>query len=468
MKTPAEHENVLTLANALGIDEGRAVTLLSSGVAVTPGPRECDQFCADLITSLLRRTFAEVGADVSAVAVEVVVGDAPRRTEALVAVFVQMDSTRAIIGHDRPGSPSGADVHRVLCLLTACYAAATVTRSIVGSTIAPARYPIVVDLAELLGEDLPALRRTTEFGVAFLAGAGAIGNSILLGLSCLNTSGTLLVADPDSVSAGNLNRCFYFSDLDIRHPKAAALCERAGPEVPRVRLVPHAARLQDVPGADHIERLIVAVDSRRARRHLQEQIPRTVFDASTTGIAEVVLHFNDVSQRQHACLSCVYRAEAVEDAHERHVAEALGVSVADVRTHHIDARAAAAIKTKYPSLSNIEGEAYDTLFKQLCGQQLLSGPQGARVLAPFAFVSVLAGAFLALEFVRRCARGDAVAPFNYWRASPWTNPVMALRQVRAAEPTCTFCRDPVLKQVADELWPLTASAVTEEGSAAAS
>ncbi len=453
MKTPAEHENVLTLANALGIDEAHAVTLLSAGVAVTPGPRECDQFCAGLITSLLRRTFAEVGTDVSAAAVEVVVGDAPRRTGAPAAVFVQMDPTRAVIGHDRPGSPSGADVHRVLCLLAACYAAATVTRSIVGSTIAPARYPLVVDLAELLGEDLPALRRTTEFGVAFLAGAGAIGNSFVLGLSCLNTSGTLLVADPDSVSAGNLNRCFYFSDLDVRHPKAAALCERAAPEVPRVRLVPHATRLQDVPGADHIERLIVAVDSRRARRHLQEQIPRTVFDASTTGIAEVVLHFNDVTQRQHACLSCVYRAEAAEDAHERHVAEALGVSLADVRTHHIDARAAAAIKTKYPSLSNIEGEAYDTLFKQLCGQQLLSGPEGAQVLAPFAFVSVLAGAFLALEFVRRCARGDVVAPFNYWRASPWTNPVMALRQVRAAEPTCTFCRDPVLKQVADELWP---------------
>lgn len=453
MKTSAERENVLTLANALGIDDARAVTLLSASVAVTPGARECDQFCANLITSLLRRTFAEVGRDVSGPVVEVVVGDAPHRTGAPGAVFVHMDTTRAVISHDRLGSPSGADVHRVLCLLAACYAAATVTRSIVGSTIAPARYPLVVDLAELLGEDLPALGRTTEFGVAFLAGAGAVGNSFVLGLSCLNTSGTLLVADPDSVSAGNLNRCFYFSDLDLGRPKVAVLCERSAPAVPHVRLVPHATRLQDVPGADHIERLIIGVDSRRARRHLQEQFPRTVFDASTTGIAEVVLHFNDATERQHACLCCVYRSEAVEDAHERHVAETLGVSLEDVRTHHIDARAAAAIKAKYPSLLKIEGEAYDTLFKQLCGQQLLSGPEGAQVLAPFAFVSALAGAFLALEFVRRSARGDVIAPFNYWRASPWTSPVIGLRQMRPAQPKCAFCGDPALKQVARELWP---------------
>jgi hypothetical protein len=448
----AKRENVLTLANALGIAEARAVSLLSARVAVTGGSRECDRFCADLITSLLRRTFAEVGADIAGAAVEVVVGDAPCRGGAPAAVFVHMDPTRAVISPDQQGSPSRGDAPRVLCLLAACYAAAAATRSIVGSTIAPARYPIVVDLAALFGDDLPRLSCTSEFGVAHLAGAGAIGNAFVLGLSCLNTSGTLLVADSDSVSAGNLNRCFYFTDLDVGRPKAAVLCERAASDVQRVRLVPYAARLQDVPGADHIERLIVAVDSRRARRHLQEQIPRTVFDASTTGVAEVVLHFNDVTKRGYACLSCVYRAEAVEDAHERHVAEALGVSVADVRAHLIDASAAAVIMTKHPGLSNIEGEAYDTLFKQLCGQQLLVSAEGARVLAPFAFVSVLAGAFLALEFVRRVVRADAVALFNYWRASPWASPVFALRHTRAADPGCDFCGSPLLADVARRLW----------------
>jgi ThiF family protein/E1 ligase-like protein len=448
--TSAHRENLLTLAHALGVDGRHAATLLAARVAVTAGPRPCDRFCSDLTIALLKRTFADVGVHVPDPNLEIVVGDAKRRTAAPAAIFVHLSGTRAVIDHEPSGQQVFQDVPRPVSLLAGCYAAAAATRSIVGPAIAPARYPLVIDLADLLDHDLAILSGRLEFGEAYLAGAGAIGNAFLLGLSTLDVSGTIHIADHDSVSPGNLNRCFFFSDADIGLAKATVLATRAA--LPLVRLVPHVARLQAVPGANHIEQLIVGVDSPRARRHLQDQLPRNVFDASTTGIAEVVLHFNDVTRREYACLSCVYHAQPLEDAHERHVAEALGVTLEDVRSQYVDARAAEKIRERYTQLTEIDGLAYDTLFKQLCGQRLLTSSEGAQVLAPFGFVSVLAGALLAIEFARRTLRQDAVHPFNYWRVSPWTAPVMALRQTNPPHPRCTFCSEPVLVGVATKLW----------------
>ena len=67
------------------------------------------------------------------------------------------------------------------------------------------------------------------------------------------------------------------------------------------------------------------MDSRRARRSLQMELPPSVFDASTTGVSEVVLHFNR-QPSELACLSCIYPENERERAHEENVAEALGNS----------------------------------------------------------------------------------------------------------------------------------------------
>ena len=62
--------------------------------------------------------------------------------------------------------------------------------------------------------------------------------------------------------------------------------------------------------------------------------------------------------------------------------------------------------------------AFDSLFKQLCAEQALLMPTGAQVLAPFAFVSNLAGALVALELARFDA-GQLVSNIsNYLCLSP--------------------------------------------------
>jgi hypothetical protein len=100
----------------------------------------------------------------------------------------------------------------------------------------------------------------------------------------------------------------------------------------------------------------------------------------------------------------------------------------------------------------IEGAAYDTLFKQLCAEGALRTPEGRQVFAPFSFVSVLAGAYLAVEIIRRLHQGRVEAPFNYWKVSPWFTPITRLRQTRLTNPECEFCSDRVTREVAAALW----------------
>src|SRR4029077_2598499 len=120
-----------------------------------------------------------------------------------------------------------------------------------------------------------------------------------------------------------------------------------------------------------------------------------------------------------ACLSCIYAPDEEEYSREHHIAEHLGLAVDDVRCERISIPAARVIAARFAQLSADElvGMSYDTLFKRLCAESLLSISSGRQIFAPFAFVSVLAGTLLALELVRRLAPGAGVTGFNYWRIS---------------------------------------------------
>ena len=272
----------------------------------------------------------------------------------------------------------------------------------------------------------------------------------------LNFRGQLRIADDDTVSPGNLNRQIWFQPDDIGLPKVDRIAERAEMFFPQLELVPHRCRLQDIPDrsiAPWLRRLIVAVDSRRARRELQNEFPGEVFDSSTTDIREIVVHYN-VQPDALACLSCIYEADEQEFTREKHIAEHLGVSVEDVRSDRISSSAARQISTKHRKLrpEDLIGVAYDTLFKALCAEGQLATPEGRRIIAPFAFISVLSGTLLALEVVRRLGHGSHARDFNYWRLSPWY-PVDRRRwMTRQRQPGCAFCADPILDKVNSDLW----------------
>jgi len=361
----ARIENERTLRALMGVDA--TDTVLDASAAITSeesGAADAAEYTAQLLSRTLSRV--EVNG-LNAADVEIVLGNARPRTAAPKLYLTASDGS-VVITREKVGDGFAA-VHRIFALLGACHAAAGAVSVLAGANARHVlRTPIELRIADLgRGEDLNAPRR---FERTYLAGAGAVGNAFLLGLSAFDVSGEIHVVDPDVVSAGNLNRSFWFQPADVDVPKAEALVRRAGPHLPGIALVPRVCRLQDVEersAGPWLERLVVGVDSRRARRRLQDELPGDVFDASTTGVEEVLLSFSS-GRSDGPCLGCFYPADQVEMAHEAHVASTLGVDVADVAEHLVSERAARAIVQRYPHLcaEHVQGLAYDSLFKQLC------------------------------------------------------------------------------------------------------
>lgn len=450
----ARQENARTLAAAIGSSEAEAERLLDATALITCAPG--GERLAGYIESLLARTLSRVQRDLDGTpAVEVVVGSTTPRSGAR-TIFVGVNGFRLEV-RDDIASHLEAQARPIVELVAACYVAAAAVHTAVGIELAvPLRVPISIDLAQRYGTGVARLDERIELGGCFMAGAGAIGNAVVAGFSVLNVVGKLHICDPDDASDGNLNRCWWFGPDDLDEPKAERLVIRAQPSMPHLELIPHVATLHDAIeelGEAKVEALIVGVDSRRARRSLQNEMPHRVFDASTTGITEFVLHFNDIPS-ESAGMSCVYYESPDESAHEAHVAEALGVSVADVRANFVSTAAAVVIARVYPHLeaAKLEGLAYDSLFKELCGKGELKTSTAERVLAPFGFVSVLAGVMLAIEIAIRTGPRDARPPYNYWRLSPWGAPVDRMRQIRGKRLGCEFCGNKTLQSVVRSLW----------------
>jgi len=445
------------LASVLGVQAQEADEALQFDVALTCAADDSTaQVIARELTAILGRTVRSVklNATIETAAVEVVVGNSNPRS-ALQTLFVGVEQERAVIGGDPLSAPC-ADVAPIFTVLIACYASAAVLHRVFGDRL-PFSVPavLIIPFAEF-GLDARDLRAPIDVGRTHLAGAGAIGNGFLWAARHLDLRGELLIADDDTVSAGNLNRQMWFSADDVGKSKAERLALRAQPSFTNLKLNPQPQRLQDLPERSDgpwLKRLLVAVDSRRARRKLQNEFPGEVFDASTTDIREVVVHYHK-QPAANACLSCIYEPDEQEMTREAHIAEHLGVSVDEVRKERVSPESAAVISARFQQLDerSIVGVAYDTLFKQLCGAQELRSLEGRRVVAPFAFASVLAGTLLALELVRRLGEDRSQTPDNYWRVSPWHPPLSRRRIRRPKEPHCEFCGDRLLAGVNRQLW----------------
>ncbi len=457
----ARSENARTLARAAGLSVDEAERTLDRNVLVTaPASDATAVALAQDVIELLARSVTQVSMTSEGFVpdLEVVVGattprsTAPRRFAVLDRAGLTIDGAKLPAALDVP-------VSRPYVALAACYIAAAAFRALLPETVpqsgpVPLRLPFRLSFA-VVGLDDAQLATPFDVGTAYLAGAGAIGNGFLWALRHLPVSGELVIADDDVVASGNLNRQLYFNPPDIGQAKALCLAEKARADFAQLTLRGYRARLQNLPMKTHgawLPRLIVAVDSRRARRELQNECPGEVFDASTTGIHEVVIHHHR-QPTTAACLACIYRADEAEYSLEQHIADHLDVTVTDVRESRISPRAAARIAKRHPHLvsTDIEGTAYDTLFKQLCASGALAATADERVLAPFAFISALAGTLLALELARRLTSGPPLSD-NYWSVSAWRPPLASRRRRRMTDANCVFCSSASMQQVNRSLW----------------
>jgi molybdopterin/thiamine biosynthesis adenylyltransferase len=455
--TESHNENAITLAAALGLSQEQASKLLTLTVLVTTQDGDLIglQFAQEVSDLLVRTVESVTSTHVDHPNVEIVIGVTKPRTNAT-AIYVSLGEERAVISSSPCATSPCQHAPKIFHLIAACYASAMSLYFATGSQLPSGIQDPLNIIFNDFGVDPATVEQAIDIGHAYLVGAGAIGNGLLWAARHLNFHGRLEIVDDDDVSPGNLNRQVWFDTDDIGQPKASRLVERAQSAFPNLKLVPREQRLQSLQERNQdawLARLIVAVDSRRARRSLQREIPGEVFDASTTDIREVVVHYHK-QPNPYACLSCIYEQDEEETTRERHIADHLGVSIEEVKTERISQASAEAIVMRFPKLSAaaIVGTAYDSLFKTLCAESELKDVSDNRVVAPFSFVSVLAGSLLALELVRRLGPGHADTSFNYWRLSPWHAPLPRRRSLRPKQLNCEFCNEPILVKLATRFW----------------
>lgn len=459
LNAAARTENARALSAALGIEQAAASAALDISILVTvEHQNSAASVLGSELIALLERTVLHAGTAKTRtnVAAEVVIGNVAPQTTAP-HLFVSCNFESLTVSRSPIAQLELATPHPIIGLLCACYIAGiALDLATHGLLRLNAPIPFVFSFSQL-GLDLSSLDNDIFLETTHLAGAGAVGNGFLWALRHLNAHGELHVIDYDHVEGGNLNRQIWFSDDDISQPKASRLAQKAQPYFSHLRLIPRPKRLQELEERSGsgvwLSRLVVAVDSRRARRSIQTEFPKEVFDASTTDIREVVVHYHK-QPVQTACLSCIYTRDEAEISREQHVADHLGVSVDKVRELIIDEASAQTISARFPSFpaEELVGIAYETLFKSLCGEKLLLTPEGRQIVAPFAFVSVLAGTILALEIARRLQPGQHTSNFNYWRLSAWHPPLKRMQRQIPRIATCEFCGNEVLQKVARQLW----------------
>lgn len=452
MNEDAARENGLTLQNLLGVNDVASEKILGSSILISVAGKH--PRLVEFLKVILERTFENVHTKAHPnveYSCEIVTDPTYKKSMGPYVFLGSNESNQMFVSIANTIRRLSDNSHPFEYFTISCYASAMVLKTIHPELLVTASNDIIVDFKRLI-KNPEILIKHVNIGSAFLAGGGAIGNAFLYALSTFNVAGDIKVVDPDFVSGGNLNRCLFFASNDIDNKKVDVLVSKAQPFFKNLRLTPLPYELSKVPennGTGWLEKLIIGVDSRRARRNLQGEIPREVFDASTTGIAEVVIHYHK-RPLEGACLGCIYTKEKQENAHETHVAQVLGVSLSQVQKQFIDKEAAKLIADKHSLIPNaILGIPYDTLFKQLCGEGTLAKSESEQVLAPLAFVSALAGAFLALTFVERHLNSSE---YNYWRISPWTNPNFDLQQRRKTNPNCIFCNDETYLKVAKKFW----------------
>lgn len=445
----ARRENERTLARLVGISEEEAAQRLAFKVKVR-ALDDASQAFAGHLRELLAFTLDVVG-DAEPADLELAV-NGHASDAAAHALVARIDEAGLCITYGRTDlAPVTMPPHDLCAKLAACYAAGVVIAHATGGHRRERlTFPFRVAF-DTFGLTPRLLATQIELADTVLVGAGGVGSGFVWALESLDVRGVMDVADPKVVAAGNLNRCFYYAASDVGAGKATVLSAKA--RLDKLVLAPFVGTFNDLRGQrGRIKRAIVTVDSRHTRRDIQKEFPFEVLDASTTDVSEVIVH-NHTTPNLGACLCCIYPHIPRENEQLQAIAEGLGVAVDAIRDKQlIDADLARELATLHGlDAPALEGVALSSLYKQLCAAEVLKTSAGEQAVAPFAFISNLAGVLLAVALLRfEDAAASKVA--SYMSLDPWSPPHGRARRSRAKTPNCEFCDDPIMTRLMSTIW----------------
>jgi molybdopterin/thiamine biosynthesis adenylyltransferase len=443
INSDAALQNSLMLARLLGEDApDQAFSLLNVTVQINyDHDHEQQRLFAQELHAQLKRTITTVRLRKRKIpCIEVSInGGAP-------LCWVSLTCTRTTISSRPTPSETFVAPDGPTRIIGASYACAFVVARIVNH---PERIstpdPLVVERTSL-----PPLDTVmhVDIGACWLLGAGAVGCAVLWAMRGLPVSGRIHVVDPKRVTPGNLNRQILFEESDVTEWKAEVAVARGNSLLQSLELVPHVETFQEAFAGQSVARVLVGLDSREVRQEVQREMPVEVFDASTTGAQEVIFHYNHLIE-QRACLECVYPTRNDKLAQSRHIAEGLGLTLDEVQAPFITTEVAKRLAKNFPHLvaGELVGRAISSIYRENCAAAVLRAPDGEQFLAPFAFVSILAGTLLAMHLISHLQ--GFVAPYNFWPVSAWAPPFPPARELRGQRTGC-FCTSSAYRRVAEK------------------
>jgi hypothetical protein len=182
------------------------------------------------------------------------------------------------------------------------------------------------DLQSRASIDPPAIDAVRLGDGNVLVGVGAVGNAAVFALSRLEHAfGTLALVDPETIELSNLQRYVLTQRSDDQRPKVELAAAEFAKHQSGLKIVEHALDWASYANryGYNWERVLVALDSARARRAVQASLPRWIANAWTQpGDLGVSVH----PWNAGACLSCLYLPVGATPSEDRLIAEALGIA----------------------------------------------------------------------------------------------------------------------------------------------
>jgi hypothetical protein len=252
-----------------------------------------------------------------------------------------------------------------------------------------------------------------DLGIVHLVGLGAIGNGVLWSITNVpNLNGRFTVIDHEKVSLSNLQRYVCTTEMDVDKSKAELASELlSAAKVGCDQFVGQWAQFASQNNNKLFELVVSAVDTAKDRIGIQSSLPKKILNAYTeNNIAGITrhLHFG-----QTACLACGFVPEKKLRDYSQEVADNLGMPDAENFVRHYIAydfpvdenlltRISQTNNIPIEELNQFMGMPFSNFYSDaVCGGVILSltsiEQANARMEAPLAFQSALAGVLLAAE-----------------------------------------------------------------------
>lgn len=304
-----------------------------------------------------------------------------------------------------------------------------------------------------------------SLGRVLFVGVGAIGNAAIWAFAHdPEIFGTLILIDHESLSLSNLQRYVLGRHRDVSRSKVQLAAEHLS--LSRISSLTVHSSIQDfdpTEGWEQPHMSCVSVDNIAGRRTVQALLPETVING-WTGEASLGTSWHRLAL-DAACLACLYQPHGQGPSAIQQAAHALGLSEEraavlwitrgplskEERTH-----AAKHLGIKPSALNDWKTKALPDLYTDvICGAVPIDIKAIGRMeVVPLAHQSVLAGAMMAAEVVKRSqaslAKLSQPEPLVTWDNVLKPPPKNWVRR-RPRESGC-ICTDPVYQKVYREKW----------------